>query len=182
MHYFDLLSLLCRLLTGDFFYSNPAVAGNLQSYCAKKYPKKGNGTRKDSKSNSLLLFIFQGVEFLYYPATNTCLTHYPDQFTGWCYGPYVGQFLVANVIIAGGASSVWKSATKDMTWVSQDENCWPVSMQYLSDSYNFFNATLGIKNPSSVFKVPSSCVIPPSYMKSVHKTTTRSFSSEFFDK
>ncbi len=47
--------------------------------------------------------------------------------------------------MVGSPSTMWSSTGNMMTWVSEDENCWPVSMQYLDKSFLFFNTTMGIQ-------------------------------------
>jgi len=140
-----------------------------------RWDRYGNLESSDEIVDLHTYSIYQkGIEFLFYPALNTCLVHYPDQFFGWCYGPSVGQSFVANITLAGGACTMWNTTGNQMTWISQNMNCWPVSMVHLSDSYTFFNPVLGIADYANVFAIPSICVVPPSVKLEISKSSLRS--------
>eukprot|EP01111_Echinosteliopsis_oligospora_P002537 TRINITY_DN1381_c0_g1_i1.p1 TRINITY_DN1381_c0_g1~~TRINITY_DN1381_c0_g1_i1.p1 ORF type:complete len:186 (-),score=30.04 TRINITY_DN1381_c0_g1_i1:31-588(-) len=101
-----------------------------------------------------------GIEFLYYPDVNECVTHWPDSFTEWCYGCSVGQTYLKNITVDEIECMAWSAANDEMIWLSSVDGCLPVLYEYKNKTIIFDDATLAITNPS-VFVPPYICKASP---------------------
>ena len=98
------------------------------------------------------------IEYVYWVEQNKCEPYGPDAFYDWCYGNKVSQVSTGSINVAGKSATTWKSKFTDIfQWVSQDDQCLPLStVQFGGFTTNFFNTTVGAPT-ASTWNLPSMC-------------------------